>query len=59
MITYHFISALLNDNFDFDISFANGFAKCALPGKMMQWSPFPEVGFLTKENGRYIMKLNY
>ena len=39
-ITYHFISALLNANFDFDVSVANDVAidvaKCALPGKVMQ-----------------------
>ena len=61
-IPYHFISTLLNANFDFDISVANNvaidIAKCALPGKVMQWSPCPEVRTLTNENGRYIMKLN-
>ena len=40
MITYHFISALLNDDFDFDVSVANDVAidvaKRALPGKVMQ-----------------------
>ena len=54
--------ALLNANFDFDVSVANDVAidvaKCALPGKVMQWSPCPEVHTLTNENGRYIMKLN-
>ena len=62
MITYHFISALLNDDFDFDVSVANDVAidvaKRALPGKVMQWSPCPEVGTYTNENRRYIMKLN-
>ena len=37
MIPYHFISALLNANFDFDVSVANDVAfdvaKCALPGR--------------------------
>ena len=32
--------------------------KCALRGKVMQGSPWPEVCTLTNENGRYIMKLN-
>ena len=40
MITYHFISALLNDDFDFDFIVANDVAidvaKRALPGKVMQ-----------------------
>ena len=61
-IPYHFISTLLNANFDFDVSVANDVAidvaKCALPGKVMQWSPCPEVRTLTNENGRYIIKLN-
>ena len=61
-IPYHFISTLLYANFDFDVSVANDVAidvaKCALPGKVMQWSPCPEVRTLTNENGRYIMKLN-
>ena len=61
-IPYHFILTLLNANFDFDVSVANDVAidvaKCALPGKVMQWSPCPEVHTLTNENGRYIMKLN-
>ena len=57
-IPYHFISTLLNANFDVDVSVANDVAKCALPGKVMQWSPCPEVRTLTNENGRYIMKLN-
>ena len=39
-IPYHFISTLLNANFDFDVSVANDVAidvaKCALPGKVMQ-----------------------
>ena len=39
-IPYHFISRLLNANFDFDVSVANDVAidvaKCALPGKVMQ-----------------------
>ena len=47
-------------NFDFDVSIANDvaidFAKRALPGKMMQWSPCPEVRTLTNKNGRNIMK---
>ena len=53
---------LLNDDFDFDVSVASDVAidvaKRALPGKLMQWSPCPEVRTLTNENGRYIMKLN-
>ena len=40
MITYHFISVRLNDDFDFDASVANDVAfdvaKYALPGKVMQ-----------------------
>ena len=57
---YHFISTLLNANFDFNVAndVAIDVAKCALPGKVMQWSPCPEVCTLTNENGRYIMKLN-
>ena len=39
-IPYHFILTLLNGNFDFDVSVANGVAidvtKCTLPGKVMQ-----------------------
>ena len=39
-IPYHFISTLLNANFDFDISVANDVAidvaKCTLLGKLMQ-----------------------
>ena len=53
---------ILFRRFDFDVSVANDVAidvaKCALPGKVMQWSPCPEVRTLTNENGRYIMKLN-
>ena len=53
---------LLNTNFDFDISVSYDVAldivKCALPGKLMQGSPYPEVRTLTNKNGRYIMKLN-
>ena len=44
---HHFISTLLNVNFDFDTSVANDvaidIAKCSLPGKVMQCSPCPEV----------------
>ena len=58
MILYHFISAFLNANFDFDVNVAIGVAQWALPGKVMQGSPCPEVRTLTHENGRYIMKLN-
>ena len=62
MITYHFISTILNANYDFDVSIANDVAidvaKSALPGKVMQRSPCPGVGTLTKENERYIIKLN-
>ena len=61
-IPYHFISTLLNVNFDFDVTVANDVAidvaKCSLPGKLMQWSPCPEVRTLTNENGRYMIKLN-
>ena len=39
-IHYHFISTLLNANFDFDVSVANDVAydvaKHGLPGKVMQ-----------------------
>ena len=55
-IPYHFISTLLNANFDFDVSVANDVAKCALPGKVMQGSPCLETRDLTNENGRYMMK---
>ena len=61
-IPYHFISTLLNVNFDSDVTVANDVAidvaKCSLPGKLMQWSPCPEVRTLTNENGRYMIKLN-
>ena len=61
-IPYHLISTLLNANFDFYVSVANDVAidvaKCALPGKVMQWSPCLEVRTLTNENWRYIIKLN-
>ena len=53
---------LLNVKFDFDVTVANDVAidvaKCSLPGKVMQWSPCPEVRTLTNENGRYMIKLN-
>ena len=62
MNIYHLISALLNDDFDPDVSVANDVAidvaQRALPGKVMQWSPCLELRTLTNENGRYIMKLN-
>ena len=39
-IPYHFISTLLNVNFEFDVTVANDVAidvaKCILPGKVMQ-----------------------
>ena len=57
-IPYHFISTLLNPNFDFGVNVSNDVAKCALPGKMMQGSPCPEVSTLTNENWHCIMKLN-
>ena len=61
-IPYHFISTLLNGNFDFDFSVVNDVAidvtKYALPDKVMQLSPCPEVRTLTNGNGRYIMELN-
>ena len=57
-IPYHFISTLLNANYDFDVSVANDVAidvaKCALPGKVMQGSPCPDVRILANENGRYL-----
>ena len=57
-IPYHFISTRLN----IDVTVANDvvidFAKCSLPGKVMQWSPCLEVRTLTNENGRYMIKLN-
>ena len=56
-IPYHFISTLLNANFDFDVNVANSVAKCALPGKVMQGSPCQAVHTLTNENGCYIIKL--
>ena len=58
------ISTLLNANFDFDVSIAKDVAidvanyKYALPGKVMQGSPCPEVHTLTNENGLNKMKLN-
>ena len=62
IIPYHFISALLNANFDFDIGVVNDVAidvvKCTLPGKVIQISPCPAVRTLTNENWRYTMKLN-
>ena len=62
MIPYHFILTFLNAYFHIDVSDANdvaiGVAKCALIGKVMQRSPYPEVRTLTNENGRDIMKLN-
>ena len=57
-ILHHFISTLLNTNFDFYVSVANDVAKSALPGKLIQGSPYPDVRTSTNENGRYIMKLN-
>ena len=61
-IPYHFISTLLNVNFDFDVTVANDvaidIAKCSFPGKLMQWLPCPEVRTLTNENGHYMIKLN-
>ena len=61
-IPYHFISTLLNVNFDFDVTVANDVAidvaKCSLPDKVMQWSPCLEVPTLTNENRRYMIKLN-
>ena len=61
-IPYHFISTLLNVNFEFDVTVANDVAidvaKCILPGKVMQWLPCLEVRTLTNENGRYTIKLN-
>ena len=61
-IPYHLISTLLNVNFDFHVTVANDVAidvaKFSLSGKVMQWSPCPEVRTLTNENGRYMSKLN-
>ena len=46
-IPYHFISTLLNVNFDFNVTVANDFAidvaKCSLPGKVMQRLTCPNV----------------
>ena len=53
---YHFISTLLNANFDFDVDVTIDIAKCALPGKVMQRSHCMEVRILTNENECYIMK---
>ena len=54
-IPYHFILTLLNVNFDFDVTIANDIAidgaKCSLLDKVMQWSPCPEVHYLTNEMG--------
>ena len=59
---YHFISTLLNANFDVDVSVSNDVAidvaKCNRPGKVMQGSHCLKVRTLTNENGRYIMTLN-
>ena len=57
IIPYHFISTLLNANFDFDVTVANDVAKCALSGKVMKESSYPEVSIFTNENERFIMKL--
>ena len=61
-IPYHFISTLLNVNFDFDVTVANDIAidvaKCSLPVKVMQRSPCLEMRTLTNDNGRYMIKLN-
>ena len=58
----HSITNVLSPNYDFEISVANDVAidvaRFALPGKVMQCSPCPEVRTSTNENGRYIMKLN-
>ena len=53
---YHFISTLLNANFDFDVGVTIDIAKRALPGKVMQRSHCMEVRILTNENECYIMK---
>ena len=62
MTPYHFISTLLNANYNFEVSVANDVAndvgRFALPGKVMQWSPCPEMRISTNENERYIMQLN-
>ena len=50
MIPYHFICALFNTIFDFDLSVANDVVKCTLPWKVMQGSPCLELHFLTNEN---------
>ena len=56
-----YFDAFKHYNFDFDVSVANDIAidvaRCALPGKVMQGSPCPEVGSSTNENWCYIMKL--
>ena len=58
MTPYHFISRLLNDNYDFDVSVAIDVARFVLSGKVMKWSTCPEVPTLPNENGHYIMKLD-
>ena len=58
MIPYHFISAVININFDFDVSIANDFAKSTLPGKVIQGTPCLEVCSSTNENERDLIKLN-
>ena len=55
---YHFILTLLNTNSYFEVNMVNEVAKCALPGKVMQGSPCPELRTLINENWRYVMKLN-
>ena len=58
MITYHFISTLLNAYFDSNISLAKDAAidivKCALLDKVMQGSPCPKVCPVTNENWCYL-----
>ena len=58
-IPYHFISVLLNANFDFYVNVADDIAITLLSVHFwMQGPPCPEVYTLTNENRRYKMKLN-
>ena len=47
---------------DFDLNLANedaiDVAKCALPGKYMQWSPFPELSTSTNGNRSYMIMVS-
>ena len=56
----HFISTILNANFDFSVTVANDAAietaKSVLPRKVVQGSPCPDMSTLTNENRCNIMK---